>query len=123
MTTMTRRLFRPHTDSPLLEMMHAERKSVNAGGTMPVQALFDVTYLAEPSPFELVEAHVELGGEAIGMRGGVMYTLFAQQDGPAWPELWPGCVYHMVIEKRMVWPNSVGNNNWREWNEANPCSA
>lgn len=100
-TTVTRKIWR----NTLLGVPHGPYFDVAYGGRSPLahsmkgvtSVAYDCEYVAKPASFQEIEAHTELGGYAIALRHGALYTVFTEQDGPGFAELWPDVTYHMVV--------------------------
>jgi hypothetical protein len=52
--------------------------------------------MAEPLDFETAEAHVELGGTLVIMKGGSVYHV-AVGLGPTFSGLWHDCTFHISV--------------------------
>ncbi len=112
-TTVTRKFWRNgivdvanvEANGPYFDMAH-----INAKGHTFRQlahqniAIYEIEYIAEPSTFEVIEAHIELGGIALAFREGSLYSVFTEQDGPGFAELWSNVTYHMVV--------TIGEPEW-----------
>jgi hypothetical protein len=96
-TTVTRKIWREAgalTGRPLGQYFDA---GIKLRANPRFVRYYDCEYVAEPSAFQQIEAHTELGGYAIALRDGVLYQVFTEQDGPGFAELWSGVTYHMVV--------------------------
>ena len=114
-TTVTRKFWRNgimnartalgEANGPYFDMAHLNAK----GHTFRQLAnqnilIYEIEYIAEPSTFDVIEAHTELGGIALAFREGSLYSVFTEQDGPGFAELWSNVTYHMVV--------TIGEPEW-----------